>query len=64
MSIILDRKTEVTGDTASREFDDVLTGAEEFDDAEREIGKTERIGGVRCDQELLQDLCVGFLGQR
>jgi hypothetical protein len=64
VSIVLDRKTEVPGDTAARKLDDVFTGAQEFDDAEREIGKAERISGFRRYQELLQGLCVGFLGQR
>ena len=64
MRIVLDRKTEVTGDASARKFDDVFTGSQEFDDAEREIGEAERISGFRREQKLLQGLCVGFLGLR
>ena len=64
MSVVLDRQTEVPADIAARKLDDVFTGAQEFDDAEREIGETERISSLRRYQELFQGLGVGFLGQR
>jgi hypothetical protein len=54
--IILDRQTKVPGSAASRKFGDVFTGAQQFDDAEGQIGKAERISGFRHYQELLQGL--------
>ena len=63
MGIVLDRKAEVPGDTAARKLDDVFAGAQQLDDAEREIGKAEGISGFRRYQELLQGFGVGFLGQ-
>ena len=47
VSIIPDRKTEVSGGAASRKFDDIFTGAQELNDAEGKIGKAERISGFR-----------------
>ena len=47
MSIVLDRQTEVPGGTVSRKLDDVFPGAQQLDDAERKIGKAQRISGFR-----------------
>lgn len=44
MRVIFDGKAEVAGDHRFRGFNDVFTGAEQFDDAEGKIGKTERVG--------------------
>ena len=56
MSIISDRKTEVSGGAASGKLNDIFTGAQELDDAEGKIGKAERISGFRRYEELLQGL--------
>ena len=51
MRVIFDGEAEVAGRRLIREFDDIFTGAEQFDDAERKIGKTERVGCLLRGQE-------------
>jgi len=57
--VVLDRETEVPGDTAARKLDDVFARTEELDDAEGEIGEANRIGGLRRHEKLVQGSCVG-----
>ena len=57
--IIFNRQAEMAGRSIFRKFDRVLTRAQELNDAERQIGKAERVGGLCANEELLQRGCVG-----
>ncbi len=56
MGVIFDGKAEVAGHRLFGGFDHILTGAEQFDDAERKIGKTERVGRSLSGQETREGL--------
>ena len=51
MGVVFDGKAEVAGCRLIRKFNDVFTRAEQFDNDEGKIGKTERIGCFLRGQE-------------
>ena len=51
MGVVFDGKAEVARRRLIREFDNIFTRTEQFDDDERQIGKTERVGCFLLGQE-------------
>jgi hypothetical protein len=43
VGVVFDGKAEMAGCRLIREFDNIFTRTDQFDDAERQIGKTERV---------------------
>jgi hypothetical protein len=47
VGVVFDGKAEVAGRYLIRKFNDIFTRAEQFDDDERQIGKTKRSAALR-----------------
>ena len=56
MGVVFNSKAEVAGRRLIREFNDIFTGTEQFDDDERQIRKTERVGCFLRGQENVKEL--------